>query len=299
MEENTLLWISKTLFYISLFFILFVISKIIFKLRNKRIDINNELTTKDNLAFSVLTTGYFIGILIIFTGVIQGESYGYLYDAIIVLSYGIAGNFLFVLASVFNDRVVFIKKFKLYKEIIKDENVGTGFIEAGNFIGSALIIYGAISGKTINLFPSLNKIGFFISGFISMLAFWFIGQIILFIFLKFYTKYSKYDVLNQIEKDNNAVGIVYSSIFVSIAYLYAQAIKGDLISWTATLENILYYLGLGLILLPISRLFVDKVILPKSNLTDEIMNQEVPNQGASLIEAFAYIGSAVLISYCI
>lgn len=299
MEENTLLWISNTLFYISLFFILFIISKFLFVLRNKKIDINNELTTKDNVAFSILTTGYFIGVLIIFTGLIQGESYGYLNDSILILSYGIVGNLLFILASVFNDKVVFIKKFKLYKEIIKDENIGTGFIEAGNFIGSSLIIYGAISGKTINLFPSLDKTGYFLSGFISLITFWLIGQIILYIFLKIYTKFSKYDVLNQIEKDNNAVGIVYASIFISVSYLYSQAISGDLISWELTLENILYYLGLGLILLPLSRLFVDKVILPKSNLTQEIMNQDIPNQGAALIEAFAYIGSTILISFCI
>lgn len=299
MEKSTLLWVGETFFYILLFFILFIISKAIFKFRNRKINLNNELTTKDNVAFSILTTGYFVGILIIFLGVIQGDSYGYFNDAALVLSYGIVGNILLVISSIFNEKVVFAKTFKLYKEIIKDENNGTGFIEAANFIGSALIIYGAINGKTINLLPSLEKFGFYISGFISLLAFWFIGQIILFLFLKMYKKVSKYNILEEIEKDNVAVGIVYASIFVSISYLYSQAIKGDIISWVLTLENVLYYMGLGLILLPISRIFVDKIILPKSNLTNEIVNQKIPNQGAALIEAFAYLGSAILISYCI
>lgn len=299
MEENTLLWVSNTLFYIALFFVLFIVSKYIFKLRNKKINIDKELTTKDNLAFSILTTGYFIGILIIFTGVIQGESYGFLIDTFLIITYGIIGNILFILASFFNEKMVFNKKIKLYKEIIKDENVGTGCIEAGNFIGSALIIYGAVSGKAINFLPSLDKTGYFISGIISTLVFWIIGQIILYLFLKFYAKLSNYSVLDEIEKDNNAVGIVYASIFIAISYLFAQAIKGDLISWEITLENIAYNFGLGIILLPLSRLFVDKVILPKSKLTDEIINQEIPNIGAGLIEAFAYIGSAILISYCI
>lgn len=58
-------------------------------------------------------------------------------------------------------------------------------------------------------------------------------------------------------------------------------------------------MGLGIILLPISRIAVDKIILPKSSLTHEIVNQKIPNQGAALIEAFAYLGSSVLISYCI
>lgn len=299
MEKNTLLWVGETFFYILLFFILFIISKTIFKYRNQKINLDNELTTKDNVSFSILTTGYFIGILIIFLGVIQGDSYGYLNDTILVISYGLVGNVLLIISSFFNEKVVFAKKFKLYKEIIKDENNGTGFIEAANFIGSSLIIYGAINGQTVNLFPNLDKVGFYISGFISLLTFWFIGQVILFAFLSMYKQISKYNILDEIEKDNTAVGIVYASIFVSISYLYSQAIKGDIVSWVLTVENVFYYMGLGLILLPLSRIFVDKIILPKSNLTDEIVNQKIPNQGAALIEAFAYLGSAILISYCI
>lgn len=299
MEESTLLWIGKTFFYISLFFLLFIVSKYIFKARYRKVDVENELTTKDNVAFSILTVSYFISILIIFCGVIQGDSYGYFTDAVLVISYGILGNVFLVISSLINEKVVFINKFKLYKEIIKDENIGTGYIEAANFIGSSLIIYGAISGKTINLFPGLNEIGFFISGFISLTVLWLIGQLILFLFLKIYARFSNYNIIEQIEKDNYAAGLVYASIFLSIAYLYAQAIKGDIVSWGLTLENILYIMALGLIILPISRWIVEKIILPKTDLKHEIIGQEIPNNGAALIEAFAYIGSAVLICYCV
>ncbi len=299
MDTSTLLWIGETFFYILTFFLLLIISKVIFKIRYKNINIDNELSSKDNVAFSILTTGYFIGVLIIFLGVIQGESYGYLNDLILILSYSLIGNLLLIISSFLNERVVFSGKFSLYKEIIEDKNNGTGFIEAANFIGSSLIIFGAIKGKTFNLFPTINHIGLYISGVVSLILFWSIGQIILYVSLHAYKRVSNYNVLVEIEKDNVAVGIVYASIFLSITYLYSQAIKGDLISLIMIIENICYYIFLGLILLPISRLFVDKVILPKSNLTDEIINQTTPNQGAALIEAFAYLGSAVLISYCI
>ncbi len=299
MEKHTLLWVGETLFYIIMFFLLLVISRYFFKLRHKKINIDDELTVKDNVAFSILTTGYFLGILIVFVGVVQGESYGYLTDALFIITYGIIGNILLVVSSIFNEKVVFGKNFKFYKEIIKDENKGTGFIEAANFIGSSLIIYGAISGMGPNLFEGLGEVGIYVSGFISLICFWLVGQFILYAFLSFYKRISKYNILDEIEKDNNAVGIVFASIIVSISYLYSQAIKGDVHSWLVVGENVLYYLGLGLILLPISRLFVDKVILPKSNLTHEIVNQDIPNQGAALIEAFAYIGSTILISYCI
>lgn len=299
MEKQTLLWIGETLFYIVMFFLLLILSRVFFKLRHKKADIDNELTTKDNVAFSILTTGYFLGILIIFVGVIQGDSFGYLKDALFILSYGFIGNILLIISSLINERIVFVKNFKFYKEIIKDENKGTGFIEAANFIGASLIIYGAITGHGPNLFEDLGEMGLFISGFISLISFWVLGQFVLLMFLSGYKKMSKYNILKEIEKDNNAVGIVYASIIISISYLYSQAIKGDIESWLLVGENILYYLGLGILLLPVSRWFVDKVILPKSDLTHEIVHQEVPNQGAALIEAFAYIGSAILISYCI
>ena len=54
----------------------------------------------------------------------------------------------------------------------------------------------------------------------------------------------------------------------------------------------------GLILLPITRFITDKVMLPGYNLTDEMVNQEVPNIGCGLIEAFSYIGAAILITWC-
>lgn len=298
MEETTLEWFTKTITYITLFYLIFAISRYFFKVKNRKIDIDNELTIKDNVSFSVVTAGYFIGILIVFVGVLQGDSNGLLKDVFQIIFYSLFGNLLLILASFINERVVFGKKFKFYKEIIRDENVGTGFIEAGNFIGASLIIYGAISGKSINLFPEQGFRGQFISDVISLMVFWTIGQIILFIFLKLYQKVIKYNFIEEIQKDNNAVGIVYASILVAISYLYSFSVKGDIVSWELTFEDILYNMVLGMILLPISRIFVDKVILPKSNLTHEIVHQEIPNKGAALIEAFAYIGSAILISYC-
>lgn len=114
-----------------------------------------------------------------------------------------------------------------------------------------------------------------------------------------YTRFSNYNILEEIEKDNYAAGLVYASIFLSIAYLYSRAINGDITSWSLTIENILYVMVFGLIILPVSRWIVEKIILPKTNLNHEIINQEIPNKGAAIIEAFAYIGSAVLIGFCI
>ncbi|WP_075342661.1 DUF350 domain-containing protein [Tenacibaculum agarivorans] len=298
MEENTLIWLAKTVTYVTLFYISFIISKLFFKLKNRKINIEKELTLKDNVAFAVTATGYFIGTLIIFVGVLHGESHGLVKDSILIFFYSLFGNILLICSSVINEKIVFGKKFRFYKEIIRDENLGTGFIEAANFIGSGLIVYGAISGRNINLFPENGEIGHYFSDFLSLLFFWLLGQIVLYIFLKIYRNLVKYDFIKEVQKDNNAIGIVYASIFIAISFLYSFASRGDIESWEIALEDIAYHLGLAIILLPLTRLFVEKVILPKSNLTEEIIHQEIPNKGAALIEAFAYIGSAIIISYC-
>jgi len=299
MEISNITWLKETTFYMVLFFTLFLIAKQLLKFKNRKIDFDKELTEKDNVAFSIVTTGYFISILTIFIGTIQGTSKGLLIDFIEIMLYGVAGIVLLFISSALNQKIIFSKKFSLYKEIIKDENNGTGYIEAANYFGSGLIIFGAISGETVNFLPNISLYGALASNMISLLILWFLGQCILLLFLSLYSKFSPYNILNEIEKDNQAAGIVYASLFLSISYLYSQAIKGNLDSWFSTFENIGFYMMFGMILLPLSRLIVDKLILPKRSLTDEIIHQEIPNIGAALIEAFAYIGSAVLISYCI
>ena len=73
----------------------------------------------------------------------------------------------------------------------------------------------------------------------------------------------------------------------------------DFESWTLTLQDVAVDVGIGLIFLPIVRLLADKILLPGKNLTDEIINQEHPNSGAALVEAFAYIGGSILITWVI
>ena len=43
----------------------------------------------------------------------------------------------------------------------------------------------------------------------------------------------------------------------------------------------------------------DKILLPGQKLTDEIVNQEDPNVGAAIVEAFAYVGGSMLIVWAL
>ena len=73
----------------------------------------------------------------------------------------------------------------------------------------------------------------------------------------------------------------------------------DFEDWISSIEDIAFDVTIGFILLPVARWFADKILLPGRKLTDEIVNQEHPNNGAALIEAFAYIGGSMLITWAL
>jgi uncharacterized membrane protein YjfL (UPF0719 family) len=152
-----------------------------------------------------------------------------------------------------------------------------------------LIVLGAIHGE-----------GFGVGGpVVTALLYWVLGQLILLITTFVYNRITPYDIHEHIEKKNVAVAIGYAGAIIAIANLIRFALMHDFVSWTVTLQDVGIDVSVGLVFLPIARLITDKILLPGQNLTDEIVNQEVPNCGAALIEAFAYIGGSILISWAL
>ena len=107
------------------------------------------------------------------------------------------------------------------------------------------------------------------------------------------------ELYEEVEKDNIAAGVSFSGAILAIGIITMNAILDPFIDWTTTVIDISLQTVLGCVLLPIMRVFADKILLPGRKLTDEIINQEKPNIGAGLIEAFAYIASAILITWSI
>ena len=66
------------------------------------------------------------------------------------------------------------------------------------------------------------------------------------------------------------------------------------VSWTQSLSEFGYYAIVGLLLLPLVRIFADKVLLPGARLTDELV-RDVPNVGVGAIEATSYLAASILI----
>ena len=280
--------VYDAIIYITLAMVFFFIGKKVYQLLHPAIHVKSELVDQDNLAFALSHTGYFIGLLIAIGSAIVGPSHGLIKDIIDISVYGALAIVLLNISVFFTDKVL-LRKFSVRKEIVEDRNAGAGIIEGSVSIASGLIIFGAVTGESSSM----------ISGIISAVVFWAIGQVVLIITSRIYNLITPYDIHEQLEKDNVAVGIGYAGVVIAMGNLIRFGLSGDLVSWQTTLLDAGIEIVIGLILLPVMRFLTDKILLPGARLTDEIVNQEKPNIGAAIIEAFAYVGGSVLITWCL
>lgn len=275
--------LGETVAYLGSAFVLFFIGKLVYQLIHRKINMKDELVKQDNFAFAVAQTGYYTGLLLAIGGSIMGESYGLQQDLIDIGIYGLISIVLLNLSIIINDKII-LSKFSVYKEIIEDRNAGTGVVEAASAIGTGLIIMASVYGEG--------------GGIETAFAFWGAGQVALILTTIIYNMILPYNIHEHIEKDNVAVGIGTAGAMIAIANLIRDAIMHDFTSWQEMFIEMGIDIGVGLVFLPVVRFLTDKILLPGEKLTDEIVNQEKPNVGAALIEAFAYIGGSILITWC-
>jgi len=277
-----------TLTYIAVSFLLFFIGKIAYQLFHPRVKVAYELVENDNLAFAFAHVGYFIGLLLSIGSVMLGESEGLVNDLMGIGIYGLLSIVLLNLSLIINDKII-LSNFDLKKEIFDDKNVGTGIVEGANAIATGLVVMGAITGEG---YGELGPI-------VNVLVYWILGQVILFVTSKIYNLITSYDVHYHIERGNIAVAVGYSGAIIAIGNLINNALAHDFDSWMVTVQDVGFNVIVGFAFLPIARFLTDKILLPGQKLTDEIVNQEDPNVGAAIVEAFAYVGGSMLIVWAL
>jgi len=281
MDFNNLV---SAIIYLACCYFLFWLGKLAYDAIHKNFSVKDELVKKDNCAFALSLVGYYMGLVFAIGGVVVGESEGIQADLIDIFIYGPIAIILLNISTFINDKLV-LYQFDNEKEILQDRNAGTGVVELATYVATGMIIFGSISGEG--------------GGIITLLVFWAIGQVSFIIIGFVYNLITPYSVHEQIEKDNVAAGVCYAGAIIGVANIVRHAIGGDFSNWSESLLTFAGYFVLGIILLPLIRLYTDKVLLPGAKLTDEIVNQKKPNLGAAFIAAFSYIGSSFLITWCI
>lgn len=277
------LWNAQGASYVLAALLILLIAKMSFKFFSN-FDFDKEISEKDNKAVAVSFVGFWLAVSIVICGSLSSETKLYegefvlWMDLLSTVIWGVFGIALLYLSRFINDKLL-LKDFDNRKEVIEDRNVGTAAVELGSYISSALIIAACFSGDDYDV----------VEGIFSTLLFYFLGQIFFLLFASVYRRLLSFNIHDEIEKDNYAAGISYGLNFVAISIFISSYIR---VSDSVTALCVWFLLSI--VVLISCRYLVDKILLPKSSLDHEIVNDR--NWGAAILEGSSAIIVALIAS---
>lgn len=249
----------------------------------RRLDLNVELFVRDNPAVAIALVGYYLGIATALSGVLDKLEDTWQQQVMNLAIYGASVIALMLVGGWVGDRFI-LRRCDTAREVQEEQNLGAGAAEAGMHIGNGLILSAALGGNS----------GTWLVGVVC----WAIGLAVLVLVSALYPKVTRYNVFGEICKRNNpAAGVALGGLLVGTGNVVRVAFTPEFRSWGESLPEYLVLLGICLITLAVIRWIADLVLVPGVKISDEIVNQAVPNAGAGLIEAFAYIAGSFLIAW--
>lgn len=290
MIVDTLLSTIKSLFSydLALLVVLVIatwIGKLINDLLTRRYKTDEEIVGKNNTAVGVAMAGYYLGLMIAIAGVVMGPaSHDFWKDLLNTGIYSIITIILMNISRVICDKLI-LYKFNDEKELVEDQNVGTGAVMAGTYLATGFIISASVSGEVS---------GEWWKGLLSCLIFFVIGQIVLILAGLWYRLLVRYDVHKVIEESNNAAaGMSFGGFMFAVGYIASTAMSGESLSWMADIVSFVLYVIVALIFLSIGYWITDVLFLPKATMSDEVGKQG--NIAAAALSVAVNIGIAILI----
>jgi uncharacterized membrane protein YjfL (UPF0719 family) len=248
----------------------------------RHLNLNLELFVKDNPATAIALVGYYLGIVIALGGVLGQTNNTLLGQLLNSITYGVAVIILMLVGASIGDRFI-LRHCDAAREIKEERNTGAALVEAGNHIANGLILSAALAGET----------GSFEIGLIC----WLIGLGIVVLVSFVYPRVVAYNVFYEIKERNNpAAGVALAGLLIATGNIIRVALSPEFQGWLSWLQyglNLLFCLALLLAI----RWFADLILVPGVKISDEIIHQEIPNLGAGLIEAFAYLAASLLIAW--
>lgn len=261
--------------------LLFWLAQRLYQLIFRRINLNEELFVRDNVAAAVALCGFFLGVLISLSGVALGLAVSPAESLAALAEHGAAVIFFMLLGAFVNDRLI-LRRCDCFREICHDRNLGAGFVEGGTHVANGLLLSSALAGDT----------GSWLVGLVC----WSAGILVLAGAAALYPLMARFDVYGEIRNRNNAAaGLALAGFIVGTGNILRVSFGGEFSGW----QNILSGYGLTLVfcllLMGFIRWLADVILVPGVTLSGEIAEQTIPNIGAGLIEAFCYIAGSFLI----
>ena len=278
MMEEYLIPMAWSAVYILETFLLLWAAKIAYARFYRRVNLKREIFDKGNFALATATTGYLLGVIVAFGGVLAGPAAGWKADLLGIALYGAVAIVLMLAASLLCEKVL-LPRFDNTREVVEDRNMGTAFVEAGMHIANGLIILAIVQGS-----------GAWWIG----LIFWGLAQIVLILVALLYEVSTQHSIHAELERDNAAVGLAFGGALVGMGNIISLAVTGDFLGWKASLLGFGGYALFGLIMLLIVKKLTDLLLAPGVNLGEK-QSDDPPSVGAGLFEAFGYIGASMLL----
>lgn len=266
--------------------------------------VGEQLGKKTNTALGLSIAGYFLGVVIVFVAVLYAPSAAgefdwrytsdFGFDVLEVFLYAMGAIVVLNLARYLVDRLV-LYKFDVEKEIITGQNVGAGAVEFGVYIAVSLIIAAALAGYEAPL------LGVAASSTVDELirsgVFFLLGMGVLVVYALFYQITTAYDIHEEIEKSNVAVGITMAANFIAIALVTFKAVTGEFVGWGESLVAFATFAIIGFFLLLIVRWIIDTALFPKVKIADELAVAQ--NVGISFIVGGVVISASLILYFAI
>lgn len=255
--------------------------------------IQEQLRTHDNVALALSIAGYYLGIIIVFVGAVYqpftssvdsnlGFTTEYWEDVIEVLVTTVIGIIILNVARIIVDKLV-LYKFSTEKEIVEDHNAGTGAVEAAVYVSVGIVIAGSVAG-----------VG---GGPETSFAFLGLGLLTLILYTLFYEFTTSYDVHDEIERDNVAVGVALAGNLIAISIVVFKAVFGDFTTWEEGIAGFLTFAVIGTALLFVVRTLVDLILFPKVSIAQELAVDR--NLGLALIETSVLVSASLILYFAI
>lgn len=249
----------------------------------RRMDLNLELFVRDNPAVAIALVGYYLGIVLALAGVLDKQAATWQDQLLLLVSYGASVILLMLAGAWVGDRLI-LRRCDCAREVLEEQNVGAASAEAGLQVANGLILSAALGGQS----------GTWAVGLVC----WLVGLAVLILVSRLYPLVAKYNVFGEICKRNNpAAGVALGGLLVATGNIVRVAFTPEFENWTQSFLQYGVLLGICLLALALIRWIADLVLVPGVKISDEIVHQAVPNLGAGLIEAFAYIAGSFLIAW--
>lgn len=247
-----------------------------------RFDDDREIEQNSNIAVGLRRFGLYLGLAIGMSAALAGATTGFVNDLKTLAIEGALVLVMMMVARFFNDAIIL-------RGINNDDeaqagNSAVGMIEAGSYLATGLIMYGAFTGNG----------GTPVQGYLSAMLFAVLGQISLLIFFEVYELITPFNVREEVKRANPAAGLAVGCMLVALGLILRASIAGDFQGWLVDLKSFALSTGSGIFLLLLFRKVIDWLFLPHTTL--QVAVEKEKNVAAVAVAQACILALAVIIA---